>query len=374
MTTRIVMADDNEAFREVTAQLLRKGGYDVTTAGTGREALQAISREKPDLILLDIMMPGLDGITVLKRIRDQNPLLGVVMVTAFGSEEIAVEALTAGADDYLIKPLDYKETYIRLERVLERSQLRQERKRLQEELAAAHDELQAKYVELEGSYGRIQELEEQTRELFERYLPSPVARYLIDDPSRAKLGGERKEVTILFADLRRFTALAEKMAPERLLEVVNSYLALATEVIFAEGGVPDKFMGDAVMALYNAPLDQPDHAFRAVKTAFALRESLERQHIEPTLHFGFGVNTGEVLVGNVGSEAFMNYTAMGDAVNVAFRLQELAKGQQILLTHTTYDQVKDFVDARPLGLMRIRRRAEQAEVYEALSLKARQPK
>lgn len=370
MSASIVLADDNDAFREVTRQLLERQGYAVVTAKDGRDALAAISRHKPDLVLLDIMMPDLDGITALKQIRDLDPLLPVVMVTAFGSEEMAVEALTAGADDYLIKPLDYKEAFIRLERVLERSHLRQERKRLREELAAAHDELQARYGELKVSYQRIEELEEKTRQLFERYLPPTVARYLIDDPSRANLGGVRREVTVLFADLRRFTALAERMAPERLIEVVNSYLTLATEVILAERGVLDKFMGDAVMALYNAPLEQPDHAFRAVKTAFRVRESLESHHIEPRLHFGYGIDTGEVVVGNVGSEVLMNYTALGDAVNVAFRLQEQAKPQQILLSHATYEQVKDFVDAKPLGRLSIKRRAKEAEIYEAVSLRA----
>lgn len=369
MTARLVLADDNEAFREVTAHLLERAGYEVATVGNGREALELIDQYKPDLVLLDIMMPGLDGISVLQQIRAANPLLGVVMMTAFGSEEIAVKALTAGADDYLIKPLDYEEAFLRLESALERSQLRWERKRLQEELSAAHEELQARYGELEASHQRIQELEEKTRELFERYLPSQVARYLIDDPSRANLGGERRDVTVLFADLRGFTALAEKMAPERLIEVVNHYLTLATEAIFGQGGVLDKFMGDAVMALYNGPVPQPDHALRAVKTAFALRDNLRGRDVEPSLRCGFGINTGEAVVGNVGSEALMNYTAIGDAVNVAFRLQEQAKAEQILLSSTTYDAVKGFVEARPLGRMRIRRRAEEAEVYEAISLR-----
>jgi adenylate cyclase len=369
MTTRIVLADDNEAFREVTAQLLERAGYVVITAADGPHALQALREHKPDLLLLDIMMPGMSGIDVVSQVRDQDPLVGIVMVTAFGSEEVAVKALTAGADDYLIKPLDYQEAFIRLERVVERCQLRGERERLQQELEAAHGELQSRYGELEASYGRIRELEEQTRDLLERYLPSQVAQYLIDDPARTSLGGDRREVTVLFADLRGFTALAEGMPPERLIEVVNGYLALATGVILSYGGMLDKFMGDAVMALYNAPLDQPDHALRAVKTAFALRDSLEHGRMEPVLHFGFGVNTGDAVVGNVGSEALMNYTAIGDAVNLAFRLQEQAKPQQILISSATYDRVKDAVEARSLGRIRVRRRAMEPEVYEALSLK-----
>jgi adenylate cyclase len=365
----LVLADDNEAFREVTARLLERAGYEVFTASNGPEGLKALVEHQPEAILLDIMMPGIDGITVLRQIRERDPLVGVVMVTAFGSEEIAVKALTAGADDYLVKPLDYQEAFIRLERVLERSRLRREKQQLQQELKAAHDELQERYGELEASYQRIRELEEKTRDLFERYLPSQVAQYLIDDPSRANLGGQRREVTILFADLRGFTAVAEKTPPEQLIEVVNGYLSLATKSIFAHGGVLDKFMGDAVMAIYNSPLDQPDHALRAVKTALEVRDGLGGQLPEPALRFGFGINTGEAVVGNVGSEALMNYTAIGDTVNVAFRIQELAKGQQILLSRATYDQIKDSVEARPLGSMRMARRAEEAEVYEAVSLR-----
>ena len=368
MTTRVVLADDNEAFREVTAKLLERLGYSVVTAPDGRHALQAVRQHSPDLLVLDIMMPGMSGIDVVKQVRDQDRLIGIVMVTAFGSEEVAVQALTAGADDYLIKPLDYQEAFIRLERVVERSLLRRERIRLQQELEAAHGELQARYGELEGSYRRIRELEEQTRDMLERYLPTQVAQYLLDNPARANLGGERREVSILFADLRGFTALAEKMSPESLIDVVNDYLALATDNIIAHGGVLDKFMGDAVMALYNSPLDQPDHALRAVRTAFALRESFGRRRTEPVLHCGFGISTGEVVVGNIGSEALMNYTAVGDAVNLAFRLQEQAQAEQILMSRATYEQVKNSVEARSLGRMRIKRRAEDAEVYEAVSL------
>jgi adenylate cyclase len=370
MNTRVVLADDNEAFREVTAKLLERLGYSVVTAPDGRQALQAVRQHSPDLLVLDIMMPGMSGIDVVKQVRDQDRLIGIVMVTAFGSEEVAVKALTAGADDYLIKPLDYQEAFIRLERVVERSLLRRERLRLQQELEAAHGELQTRYGELEASYRRIRELEEQTRDMLGRYLPAQVAQYLIDNPARANLGGERREVTILFADLRGFTALAEKMSPERLVEVINGYLALATKSIFAQGGVLDKFMGDSVMALYNSPLDQPDHALRALKTAFDVRDELRGRGMKPALHFGFGINTGEAVVGNVGCEALMNYTAIGDTVNVAFRIQEQAKGEQILLSRSTYDQVKDHVEAKPLGRMRIERRAEEAEVYEAVSLKA----
>jgi len=370
MNPRVLLADDNEAFVEATAQLLKRAGYEVVTAGNGQAALRELEKHQPEAILLDIMMPGIDGIAVLEEIRRRDPLIGVVMVTAFGSEEIAVKALTAGADDYLIKPLDYEEAFIRLERVLDRARLRAERQRLQLELAEAHSELQKRYEELEVSYGRIRELEEQTRELFERYLPPQVAQYLIDDPSRANLGGERREVTVLFADLRGFTALGERMPPEHLVEVVNGYLTVATECIFAQGGVLDKFMGDSVMALYNSPLDQSDHALRALKTAFDVRENLRRHSMEPALHFGFGINTGEAVVGNVGSEALMNYTAIGDTVNLAFRIQEQAKAEQILLSRATYDQVKDHVEAEPLGRMRMERRAEEAEVYEAISLKA----
>ncbi len=368
MTTRIVLADDNEAFREVTAQLLERRGYSVVTAPDGRQALQAVKKHKPDVLILDIMMPGMSGIDVVKQVRDRDRLMGIVMVTAFGSEEVAVKALTAGADDYLIKPLDYQEAFLRLARVVERSLLRRERLSLQQELEAAHGELQARYGELEASYRRIRELEEQAREMLERYLPAQVAQYLIDNPAPANLGGERREVSILIADLRGFTALAEKMAPESLIEVVNEYLALATEKIIAHGGVLDKFMGDAVMALYNSPLDQADHALRAVSTAFALRESFELRRTPPVLHYGFGISTGEAVVGNIGSEALMNYTALGDAVNLAFRLQEQAQADQILMSRATYEQVKNAVEARSLGRMPIKRRAEDAEVYEALSL------
>ncbi|HMQ30962.1 MAG TPA: adenylate/guanylate cyclase domain-containing protein [Chloroflexaceae bacterium] len=205
----------------------------------------------------------------------------------------------------------------------------------------------------------------QIDQLFRQYLPASVATALLADPAQAALGGATREISVMFADLRGFTSLAERLGPPELVALLNRYYGAASQAVLAEGGTIDKFMGDALMALFNAPAQQPDHALRACRAALAMQRAIAPIAAEaPDMpRFGIGVNTGAALVGNIGSEAVRNFTAIGDSVNLASRLQSRAEGGHVLIGASTYAQVRDHVEAAPLGRLQVKGKAEAVEVY-----------
>jgi PAS domain S-box-containing protein len=216
---------------------------------------------------------------------------------------------------------------------------------------------------------RAQEQETQrVRETFEHYVAPTVVEGLLTDPRRIALGGERQLVTILFADIHGFTKLSEKLPPEELVHVLNGYLSLAYHTVLRYEGTLDKFMGDGVMAIFNAPLPQADHAWRAACAALALRREVAAYAAQLPeswrLYFRTGLHTGEAVVGNIGARELMNYTAVGDTVNVAKRLQENADGNQILLSRSTHALVEDRVVVRPREALTVKGRATPVGVFE----------
>ena len=213
---------------------------------------------------------------------------------------------------------------------------------------------------------------EAVREMFRRYVAPAVVDSLPSDPAELKLGGQRREVTILYCDLRGFTAFSERIEPEELMMILNTYLGLAAGSVLAEEGTLDKFMGDAAMALFNAPLDQPDHALRAVRAALAVRQAVDAHHRRTEagrqIAFGIGINTGEAIVGNVGTSQQLTYTSIGDTVNYAWRLQENARGGQILISRATHAQVAGHVRVNELPPLMVKGRSLTEPVYEVLEL------
>ncbi|MFB0546839.1 MAG: adenylate/guanylate cyclase domain-containing protein, partial [Anaerolineae bacterium] len=213
---------------------------------------------------------------------------------------------------------------------------------------------------------------EAVREMFRRYLSPAVVDRLPSDPDELKLGGNRQEISILFADIRGFTSFSESLPPEQLVVILNRYLSLAAEAVLEHEGTLDKFMGDAVMAIFNAPLPQEDHALRAVKAALDMQQAISAYHQingSAQLSFGVGINVGEAVVGNIGTATQMNYTAIGDPVNLAKRLQESAQGGQILLSQSAYEKVKDHVEAKALEAIQMEGRSACEQVYELIGLK-----
>ncbi|HQV93790.1 MAG TPA: adenylate/guanylate cyclase domain-containing protein [Anaerolineales bacterium] len=193
------------------------------------------------------------------------------------------------------------------------------------------------------------------------------------DPNSLQVGGKKVFITVLFADVRGFTSYSEKHSPEELVAVLNLYLAAAAEAVLAQEGTVDKFLGDAVMAWYNAPILQPDHTLRAVKSALTIREAIAKLHAElpkeAHLDFGVGIHYGEAVLGWIGTEKRLEFTSLGDSVNTTKRIQENSAKNQILISKEAYERVKDDVEANPFAPLTVKGKAQPLEVYEVLGLK-----
>jgi len=217
------------------------------------------------------------------------------------------------------------------------------------------------------------------RKMFSSYVSKRIVDELIRDPSKAKLGGERKEITVLFSDIRGFTSFSEKHEPEEVVSILNEYLGAMTNIVFDHEGTLDKFVGDAVMALWGAPVAQPDHARRAVRCAIAMIEKLEELQKKwaaegkTALDIGIGINTGDMVVGNMGAEGKkMDYTVIGDNVNLAARVEDLTRqyNNHIIITELTYNKVKDIVNVNELGSVTVKGKQHPVVIYDLVGVKA----
>ena len=214
---------------------------------------------------------------------------------------------------------------------------------------------------------------QQIQGLLERYVASPVVKQALASPGTVSLGGTRQTLTILFADVRGFSTLSAQISPEVLIELLNQYMRVAADAILDQEGTLDKFMGDAVMAWFNAPIPQEDHTLRAVKAAIGMRDAVNALHKELPpqfqLGFGAGIHHGPAVLGLVGTEKRIDYTAIGDSVNTAKRIQENAAEGQILITADAYAFVKDQIQVRQIEPVQAKGKRQPIEVYELLDLK-----
>lgn len=336
----ILIVDDDPALVRMLRALLHAAGYTVRSVTSGEAALEAVRARPPDLILLDVTLPGLDGYEVARRLKADAslPFSPLIMMTAHGRDSLAA-GLNTGADEFIGKPFENAELLMRI-----RAMLR-----------------------LKATTDRLMELEQTARRLFMTYMPRPVAEALIADPSGARPGGVRREVTILFADIEGFTTWAERVSPEQVLELLNLALAVMAQAVTQHNGTVDKFMGDGLMAIFNAPLELSQHAAQAVQAALEIQCCFAREPALAHLRINVGLHTGEAVVGNLGGDELLNYTAIGDAVNLAKRLQEMAEGGQILLSRATLDHAGACLAARPLGQRRVKGRQLPVEVYELIN-------
>jgi class 3 adenylate cyclase len=233
----------------------------------------------------------------------------------------------------------------------------------------AEGELMQRYSqqrnELSLLSGQLTTARNQLDDLLHRFLPGAVADEMVASPKTVQLGGQRKIVTVLFADLRGFTSWTEGVDPETALHMLNGKLAIAVDSLIEHGGTLDKYMGDAVMGVFNTPLPDPDHAWHAVQAAWKLICTLKS---DPILQFSVGINTGTAVAGNIGTAQAMNYTVIGDAVNQAKRLQEMAKPGQVLISGSTQALLPKEVGLLPLGSFQLRGRSQETDIYAVTSL------
>jgi len=212
---------------------------------------------------------------------------------------------------------------------------------------------------------------EAQRRLFERMVSPAVINQL--NPDSLQLGGKRTDITVMFADVRGFTSFSESQEPEKLVSILNRYLAAMAESVLSQEGTIDKFMGDAIMAWFNAPVPQPDHTLRAVKAALALREAVEKMYNElpkeEHLAFGVGIHYGDAVLGLIGTERRLEYTAISDSVNTAKRLQENSAKNQIIISRAAYARVTDLIEVKPITPVAAKGKTAPLEVFEVLGLK-----
>jgi adenylate cyclase len=336
----VLVADDDKDIRELLQAYLEASGCRVITASNGIGALEVATRQNVDLALLDISMPGKSGLEVCRAMRAERRtrLIPVMIVTAHNSERL--EAIDAGADEFLSKPMD---SVILLTSA--RSLLR----------------LRKLHLELEQS-------NELLGRALHRFVSKEVAETILAEPERyLRLGGEDRTVSVLFADLKGFVRYTENHSAGEVVAALNGVFPILTEAVFAHGGTFDKFIGDAVMAFFGAPVPQADNARRAVEAARDMQRAFAENAPELGLGsgeiaLGIGVHTGEVIVGNIGSDSVMDYTVVGDAVNIAQRLQEESWPGQILVSQATYEAA-GRPTGRTLGEKQLSGRAGRVAVY-----------
>lgn len=238
------------------------------------------------------------------------------------------------------------------------------------EMLTAIGDYAAIAIENSRNYTHLQQARERVRETFERFVPPSVVEKALTSPDEVLPGGKRQLISVLFADIRGYTAWSENAAPEQVIETLNHYLSLAAGVILGWEGTLDKFMGDGLMAIFNAPEEQPDHVHRVTDAALALMKAareVQMQHGH-NLTYSVGVNVGEAVVGYVGTSRALNYTAIGDTVNLTKRLQESASPGQILVEESVVQALKDKIRVRQVGELQVKGRQKPARAYELLDL------
>lgn len=310
---RILLVDDEPGTLQLVRKILQADGHEVFEAADGQQAIEMFNATQPDLVLLDVVIPQIDGLGVLQEIRRRDRLTGVIMVSALTSEQLAVKSMLGGADDYISKPFKLKTIRMHIRQVMDKVHLRRHNSLLQEQLIAANEKLRL-------------------------FMADPLVESLMQSNSLPSLGGERQFVTVMFMDFYNSTSMAQSIPPDELLNTLNAYFALLGDAVSIHGGFMDKIMGDGFMALFNAPMPLPDHPTKAVLTALDMCEQvmLKNQNHDLPMNIRVGIHTGEAVVGNIGMPRLLNYTAIGDTVNLTKRLEESSEPGDICLSAATY--------------------------------------
>jgi adenylate cyclase len=364
----ILVVDDTPQNIKVLDAILSPRGYTVVSAASGAEALQKVRSDVPDLILLDILMPGMSGYEVAQRLRADptTRLLPIVMVTALGAQEEKVKAIESGADDFLTKPVNQLELLARVKSLLR--------------IKDYHDTIETQAAQLaewnrtleERVQRQVQELERLAR--LRRFLAPQLAEVIASDQHEQVLESHRREITVVFCDLRGFTAFSETTEPEEVTGVLREFHAAMGELIYRYEGTLERFTGDGMMIFFNDPLPCSDPAERAIHMAISMRSRVAElkarwQRRGHQLDFAVGVAMGYATLGKIGFEGRFDYAAIGTVTNLAARLCDEAKGNQILVSQRIYSAVEAVVEAETVGELSLKGFSRPILGYNIIGLK-----
>jgi class 3 adenylate cyclase len=366
---RILIVDDNATNVKVLQVRLASEGYEVITAGDGEEGLAAARRQLPDLILLDVMMPKLDGFEVCRRLRAdaQFPFTPIIMVTAMADSKDVIAGLEAGGDEYLTKPIDQAALAARVRSMLRIKRLHDEVQTLAAEVREWNASLERRVAEQVSELERVGRL----RRFFSPHLADLIVSGGTDDP----LKSHRREITVVYLDLRGFTAFAETAEPEEVMTVLREYHAEMGKLILHWEGTLERFTGDGMMIFFNDPVEVPDPAPRAVRMAAAMRERIgsltetwRKRGFD--LDFGIGIAQGYATIGAIGFEGRWDYGAIGTVTNLAARLCGEAKPGQVLLSQRVASNVESIAVVEPIGELSLKGFQRPVKAFNVVRLES----
>jgi class 3 adenylate cyclase/AmiR/NasT family two-component response regulator len=345
---RILIVDDNDANRDILEQRLTVHGYQLLQAADGEEALAVAREHRPDLILLDIMMPKLDGIEVCRRLKSDPalPFTSIILITARTDSKDVVAGLDAGADEYLTKPVDQTALVARVKSMLRLKELHDRVVAQAADLASWNRTLEQRVADQVGELERVGRLK--------RFLSPQIAEMIVSSGNDQILESHRREITVVVCDLRGFTAFSEAAAPEEVMAVLREYQSNLGLIIDKFEGTVERFTGDGLMVWFNDPLPCADPCARAARMAIEMRDRVaalaatwrRRDHV---LGFSIGMAHGYATLGRIGFERRFDYAAVGTVVNLAARLCAEAKDGQILIDAKVQAAVEDFATAERVG-------------------------
>ena len=363
---KILAVDDTPENLKLLDAILTTRGYELATAANGTAAIEMIGTVQPDLVLLDIIMPGLSGYDVCRRLRDDpaTRFLPIVMITASGDQE-RVQALEAGADDFIAKPFNQLELLARVRSLLRLKEYYDTIKQQSSELAEWNRTLEARVRD------QVEEIERVGR--LRRFLSPQIAELVLSQ--EALLQPHRREITVVFCDLRGFTTFSETAEPEESLAVLRDYHQAVGAAVFRHEGTLEHFAGDGVMVWFNDPIAQEDHALRAVRMALAVRSRMaelferwrKRGH---ALGFGAGIAMGHATLGRIGFEGRYDYGAVGNVTNLAQRLSAEAKPGQVLISQRVFSATEDDVETENVGDVALKGYSRPVTAYSVVALRA----
>ena len=344
----ILIADDNEANRDILARRLEAQGYQLMMAADGEEALTCVRDKLPDLILLDIMMPKMDGLEVCRRLRSDKglPFIPIILVTARADTKDIVAGLDVGGDEYLTKPVDQAALVARVRSILRIKELHDTVHKQAKDLAEFNRTLEERVAQQLAEIARMDRLT--------RFLSPQIAKLVLSAGDESVLESHRREITVVFCDLRGFTAFSETAEPEEVIQVLRDYHSTLGKLIHKYEATLERFAGDAIMVWFNDPLPCANPSERAVRMAAEMRSDVGELAVKWRKHgyelgFGVGIAQGYATLGRIGFEGRFDYAAIGTVVNLAARLCSEASDGQILIERKVNAAVETLADTERIG-------------------------